>query len=310
MEDQYNGNEDEGQEKGNVDSEVYDENNNSVKTINVLPTKASQVEGDQTAGHETNEEQYREGKAAVVGELTFEDVGRHGRKRIRKKHARPPSLGITKLGGKTPTEEARGEAESAQEVSSEDVNPYVEPAVEAQGLGTNLASASASTTTVGTTMETSCSTGSAPILAFSVKAPAITIKKSAPPKITRAVAAAPRPMRRGASSARSTVAGTHDLIRVAPLNVAAPSSRATTVRPNAPFRPPQVRPSVAGRPNIPVRPNIPGQVYVPNSSSSALSLVSQQIMNAASKGTTKRFMKFMPTPAPSKPSENPKKKKS
>ncbi|KAL4392823.1 hypothetical protein S83_010668 [Arachis hypogaea] len=188
---------------------------------------------------------------------------------------------------------------------------------QAQELGSNLAAASASTMTASTTMETSCSTGSAPIPAFSVKAPATTIKKSNPPKIAHAVAAVPRPVRRGASSARakipimrppSTVVGAHDLIRAAPLNAATPSSRATTVRPNAPFRPSQVRSSVAGRPNIPVRPNIPSQVHVPNSSSNAPSMVSQQTMNAASKGTTKRFMEFMLTPTPSKPSENPKKK--
>ncbi|XLT87970.1 hypothetical protein HN873_009723, partial [Arachis hypogaea] len=146
------------------------------------------------------------------------------------------------------------------------------------------------------------------------------INKSAPPKVAGAVAAAPRFVRRGASSARAkipimrppcTIAPAHDPIRppqVKPSVAAAPTARATSVRPNVPFRPPQVRPNVAGRPNIPVKPNTSAQVHVPNSSSSAPSLVSHQAMNAASKDTTKRFMKFMPTPAPSKPSQKPKKK--
>ncbi|XLS46361.1 hypothetical protein HN51_003226 [Arachis hypogaea] len=114
MEDQYNGNKEVGQEKGNVVSEVHDENNNSVKTTNILPTEAPKVEGNQTSRHKTNEEQNREGQAIVVGESTSKNVGRYDRKRIKKKHARPPLLGTTKLGGKTPTKEARAEVESVQ----------------------------------------------------------------------------------------------------------------------------------------------------------------------------------------------------
>ncbi|XLU93043.1 hypothetical protein S245_007395 [Arachis hypogaea] len=146
------------------------------------------------------------------------------------------------------------------------------------------------------------------------------INKSAPPKAAGAVAAVPRLQKRGASSARAkipimrppcTTTQAHDPIRppqVRPSVAAAPTPRATSVRPNVPCRPPQVRPNVAGRPNIPVKPNTSAQVPVPNSSSSAPSLVSHQTMNAASKGTTKRFMEFMPTSAPSKPSQKPKKK--
>ncbi|KAL4396597.1 hypothetical protein AHAS_Ahas01G0107800 [Arachis hypogaea] len=146
------------------------------------------------------------------------------------------------------------------------------------------------------------------------------INKSAPPKVAGAVAAALRFVRSGASSARTkipimrppcTIVPAHNTIRppqVRPNVAAAPTTRATSVRPNVPFRPAHVRPNVAGRPNIPVKPNTSAQVHVPNSSSSAPLLVSHQLMNAASKGTTKRFIKFMPTPAPSKPSQKPKKK--
>ncbi|XLS52567.1 hypothetical protein HN51_013244, partial [Arachis hypogaea] len=126
----YNGNGEVGQDKGNVDSEAYDENNNSVKTTNVLPTEAPQVEGDQTAAHETNEEQNWESQAALIGDSTTEDVGRYSRKRIRKKHARPPPSRTTKVVGEPPVEEARGEEESVQNGSNEDMNPHVEPAVE------------------------------------------------------------------------------------------------------------------------------------------------------------------------------------
>ncbi|XLR35845.1 hypothetical protein HN51_045196 [Arachis hypogaea] len=147
-----------------------------------------------------------------------------------------------------------------------------------------------------------------------------TINKSAPPKVAGVVAAAPRLVRRGASSARakipimrplSTIALVHDPIRPPQVRssvAAAPTPRATSVRPNVPFRPPQVKPNVVGRPNIHVKPNTSAQVHVPNSSSSAPSLVSHQTMSAASKGTTKRFMEFMPTPAPSKLSQKQKKK--
>ncbi|XLT29768.1 hypothetical protein HN873_061060 [Arachis hypogaea] len=147
-----------------------------------------------------------------------------------------------------------------------------------------------------------------------------TINKSAPPKVAGAVAAAPRLVRRDASNARakisimrpsSTIALAHDPIRppqVRSSMAAAPTPMATSVRPNVPFKPPQVRPNVAGRPNIHVKPNTSAQVHVPNSSSSAPPLVSQQTMSTASKGTTKRFMEFMPIPAPSKLSQKQKKK--
>ncbi|XLT57577.1 hypothetical protein HN873_050181 [Arachis hypogaea] len=311
MEDQYNGNGEVVQDKGNVDSEVHDENNNSVKTTNVLPTKAPQVEGDQAAGHETNDDVGRDGRK----ELERNMQGHHHRQRhnARTCEEKKKSLrGQTSEAAETASG-AANEQEDAADLSDREQEMYYEETLEAayeqqvtqghpqfqtdneqaQGLESYPAAASDSTTT---------------------------INKSAPPKVAGAVAAAPRLVRRGASSARAkipimrppfTIAPAHDPIRppqVRPSVAAAPTPRAASVRPNVPFRPPQVRPNVAGRSNIPVKSNTLAQLHVPNSSSSASSLVSHQTMNAASKGTTKRFMKFMHTPAPSKPSQKPRKK--